>query len=466
MIREEWRLHRALYGGTRFLLFPILLSALVLGTTWALGRTETASEPVLAGLHGLLLLFGIQTGTVGLVGREALANLLGDLTPIVAAARTLPVSDRTLLGVFIGKDILFYAGLFVLPIAIGAIPALVGAGYGEIIPLGAAIVGLFLTLLGMFVLGLGLTLAGIALLGAGRPGRIALAVGLIGLVALWVGPVSIQAFTPYGVHVSPTPMRVLGASLPIAGLLLVGLAIAPVPGSSGARRGPRRGGINRLPIGDSVARSSLVVVHRSGGGLLKVIGSAAILLAVAAGAMALAGRVTGLAATPAIAFGAILGLSGFTTYTWLTQFDSVADYFVHPIDMGTVLTGKFRAYLVIGPATGLALYIPTVWWIGSPISTTVTGAVLLLGISVYVFGVTAYLAGLSPNEHLFDGIVFAAFTAAILVALVPIVVIAFLVPSPDSSVLAALGLLAVLLAGVGVWGLRRAGPRWDRRYRR
>jgi hypothetical protein len=84
---------------------------------------------------------------------------------------------------------------------------------------------------------------------------------------------------------------------------------------------------------------------------------------------------------------------------------------------------------------------------------------------VYVFGVTAYVAGLRPTELLFDTPVFAGFTAAMMAVLLPLVVLAIAYPL-DPTLVAGLAVGVALLAGLVGYALyRRAGPRWTARAR-
>ena len=95
----------------------------------------------------------------------------------------------------------------------------------------------------------------------------------------------------------------------------------------------------------------------------------------------------------------------------------------------------------------------------------VVGAVLLVGLQLYLFGLTVFLAGFRPNEFLFDTVLFAVFTVAVAVGLVPILIVGLVVAPIDVAAMAALVALAVILGGVGVGLYRRAVPRWSRRYR-
>ncbi|MFW5949629.1 MAG: hypothetical protein ACOCSD_08535, partial [Halolamina sp.] len=98
MLREEWRLHSELLGGGRFGAFPLLIVALVAGAVWLLDVTGTDPGAVVAGMHALAFVFGLHTGSIGFVGRDAVGNVLGEVTLLVFSARTLPLSQARLLG--------------------------------------------------------------------------------------------------------------------------------------------------------------------------------------------------------------------------------------------------------------------------------------------------------------------------------------------------------------------------------
>jgi len=126
MLREEWRLHSRLFRGSHFSLFPVFICLLVGGAAKLLAVTGTEPKTVFAGLHALVFVFGLHTGSLGFVGRDALRNLLGDVTLLVFSARTLPLSQNTLLGLFVVKDSVYYAVLFLLPISLGTVLAVHG----------------------------------------------------------------------------------------------------------------------------------------------------------------------------------------------------------------------------------------------------------------------------------------------------------------------------------------------------
>jgi len=460
MFREEWRLHSRLFRGRRFALFPVLIALLAAGTVRLLAVTGTEPGTVFAGLHALAFVFGLHTGSIGLVARDALRNLLGDLTLLVFSARTLPLSQNRLLAVFVLKDVVYYALLFLLPIALGTVPAVVGPG-----ELPGTVPLLWATLTLTFVLGMGATIAGLGLAGRGVAGKALLAAVTASVVAAWLVGVDVVAATPYGAFLAPTAPRLGATAATLLSVFAVGaLTFDATDGRQGRTVGPsfRRW---RRRVGDPVATKTLLDVHRSTGGVGKALFSAAVLFGVTASLIDLAGQITGVSPSVGVSFGAVLGLSGFTTYNWLTQFDDVDSYLVQPLTVADVFAAKFRAFLLLGPLVGLGVYALALVRRGGPAGEAAVGGVLLVGVACYIFGTTVYLTGLSPNEFLFDTALFAVFGAAMVVPLVPILVVGFVFAPLSLGPLAALGAGGVVLGILGVGLYRRAVPKWSGRYR-
>ncbi|MFU1783621.1 hypothetical protein ACM16X_19830 [Haloarcula japonica] len=462
MLREEWRLHSRLFRGSLFSLFPVFICLLVGGAAKLLAVTGTEPETVFAGLHALVFVFGLHTGSIGFVGRDALRNLLGDVTLLVFSARTLPLSQHTLLGLFVIKDSVYYAVLFLLPISLGTVLAVSGAAGPLLV---AETVSLLWTTLALtFVLGMGTTIAALGLAGRGVPGLALLAAPLVAVGTALASGVDVVSYTPYGLFLTQTPLQIGTTVISIVTVFLLGAttfdATTPRPARTvepAFRRWWRR-------IGDPVATKSLLDIHRSAGGFGKVLFSAAVLFGVTAVLVDFAGQITGVQPSTGISFGAILGLSGFTTYNWLTQSDDVSLYFAHPLTVKAVFAGKFRAFLLLGPLVGLGFYALALVWHGGSVAEAAVGAVLLVGVACYIFGTTVYLTGLSPNEFLFDTALFAVFGAAMVLPLVPILITGFAISPLSGTLLAALGGAGGVLGAIGVGLYRRSLPKWSTRY--
>ncbi len=458
MLREEWRLHESLFGGRRFGAFPVVVLALAAGGFALLGATGTDFGAVIAGLHGLVFFFGLQVGTIGLVGRDVLRDVLGDVTLLVFSARTLPVSWNRLLAVFLLKDLVYYALFFLAPLGVAAIPSALAAGISP------AQIGLFwLTLVGAFALGvtLSLTLAGLA-----TRSKLAIVVPIAVLTtAVVVIGVDVLAYTPYTVYRTPSLSAAVRGFAPVLVFAVLGPLLFRPAGGRGQRTAPERFSRLRRLLGDDsgLTTRALLDVTRSSGSAWKVLFSMGVLFGVTALLLNQITTATGLEPSPGIAFGTLLGLGAFTTYSWVTQFDDPEEYLRYPVSIRDVLAGKRRAYLLLSLPAGLSyLAGATLWY--KPAALAI-GVVVLPLIAVYVYGVTAFVACLSPTELLFDTVLFLGFGAALAAVAIPLLVAALVYPTAQvASTVTALG-LSLGAAALGWWLAARAGPRWERRLR-
>ncbi|PSP28111.1 hypothetical protein BRC65_03015 [Halobacteriales archaeon QH_2_65_14] len=456
MLVEEFRMATTLFGRRRFLAFPLVTASLVAGGTWLLGLTGTSTGAVVAGVHLLVFFVGMQVGTAGLVGRDAMRDVLGDTTLLVFSARTLPISRRRLLAVFLAKDLLYYLALFLTPVAAGFLPAVVA---GELDASRLAL--LWCTVGATFALGAAasLTLAGVAT--RSRPALLVVLAGVF--VGLFLAPGDLVVLTPYGVYADPSAVSAILGFVPLAALLVVGPIAFEPPEGGGVRRveGDRFRQLQSLA--DSMTARSLLEVARSSGSVWKVAFSLGILFGVTALLLDRVVAATALEPSGGIAFGTLLGLGTFTTYNWLTGLDNPREYLRYPEGIDGVFAGKRRAFLFLSLPTGLVyLGVAGVWY---PTPDLLLGVVVFPLVTVYVFGVTAYLTGLSPGELLFDTPLFAAYGGALSVVAVPLLVAALAygtAPVESAAVAVALSAVAAL---VGVALSRRTGRRWHDRLR-
>ncbi|PSP75134.1 hypothetical protein BRC81_16325 [Halobacteriales archaeon QS_1_68_20] len=474
MMREEWRMHANLFGARRFAAFPLVITLLTAGGVAFLTYAGIAMDTVVLGVHALVFLFGLQTGTVGFLGRDAMRDLLGDVTMLVFTSRTLPVSRRRLLCIFLLKDLLYYTTFFVVPLTLAFVPpalSLTPVAAGASASTGplalSAIPALWLSLTMTFPYGIVVTLSLVGLSTRGGVGKAVMLGGAVALGLAVVSGVNVLAVTPYAVYADPSLATAAVGLLPVPVLAAVGVAIYDPEDSSPARTAGNTlsAWAGRLGEDRVLVARSLLDVHRSSGGLFKVLFSAGILFTVAAFLVELVTPIVGTRPSTGVAFGALLGLSAFTTYNWLTQFDDPDEYLRLPLGLEAVFAAKLRAFLVLSVPVGLAFLAGAVAWWGARPLEVVVGALLLVGLQVYLFGLVTYLTGFSPNEFLFDTVLFAGFGVAVAVPLVPVLVVGLVVVPVPTTLLAALAVGAVLAALVGLWLYRRAVPKWTAAYR-
>ncbi|SEP71567.1 hypothetical protein [Natrinema salaciae] len=462
LFREEWRLHTQLFGGWRFACFPFVIALLAVGAAVALVETGTAPETVVVGLHVLAVGFGLYSGTAGFAGSDMLENVFGRLSLLLSSSTTLPLSRRRLLGAFLVKDALFYGVAFVLPMALGSVAV---DGLSATTPLE---VGLFwLSLVLVFAVGMAVTVSLIAVRTRGvAPWTIGLAIG-VAAVTVWATG-GLEALRRVLVPIDGPAITAVGLAVATAAVATGSLRLYDPTYGRPARTATDRFArlSNALPVDDApLVTKSLLDLARSSGGVWKPFVSATILLALVAALVGVVDSITGIAPAPGIFFGGVLGLSAFTTYNWLTQFDSLEAYLTYPVSIADVFRAKRIAFVLVGAPTVAVPYLAAVIWFEATLVDAVVGAILLAGYALYYYGLTVYIAGFDPNEFLFDAVRFATFTLGVAVALVPTLVAGFVVVPPSLELAAVLGLAGVALGLVGVVLSSRAGPRWDARYR-
>ncbi|EMA38743.1 hypothetical protein [Halobiforma nitratireducens] len=475
LLREEWRLHAGLFGGWRFAAFPLVVAALAATGAYALlesvGGSGLTDETLLLSVHLLTAGFGLYSGTAAFAGSDMLENVFGELSFLLGTAATLPLSRRRLLGLFLLKDALFYAVVFVLPMAASGIVLAPTASPGAI----AATVGaLWLSLSLAFAAGMAVTVAAIAARTRGVPTWAFAAAIAVAVAGAWlvdsVGAAVRAVVVPFEAGLP------VAAGTAVGTLLLAVVAVAaydPTYGRPTRTVGDRFVSLSdRLPLGDgsepgtnALVAKTLLDLSRSSGGVWKPLVSATILFALVAALVGIVGSITGIEPAPGVFFGGVLGLSAFTTYNWLTQFDDLEAYRIYPVGIADVFRAKRTAFVLVGAPTVLVPYLAAVGWFGATLLDAVVGAVLLAGYGLYYYGLTVYVAGFDPNEFLFDAVRFGTFTLGVAVALVPALVVGFVVVPPSIASGTALAGAGLGFGLVGYVLSSRAGPRWQRQYR-
>jgi hypothetical protein len=473
MLHEEWRMHADLFGARRFAAFPVFVTLMTAGGVYFLTFADVALSSIVGGVHALVFLFGLQTGTVGFMGRDAMRNLIGDVTLLVFTSRTLPIDRRTALSVFVVKDLVYYSVLFMVPLTLAfVLPALGGA-------LSLLRVGLlWVTLTATFALGIAVTLVLVALSTHGRPGRLAMVgLALAGGLA-WAAGVDVLAATPYALFADPSPATAAVPVVLVPALAVLGLWLYDAEYERPDRSADdafatwhRRlsSGLGPLSPGDphGLVTRNLLDVHRSSGGFFKIGFSAALLFGVSAFLVELVAPIVGTDPSVGVTFGALLGLSAFTTFNWLTQFDDPGEYLRLPLDLEDLFAAKLRSFALISVPVGLLFLAVALVWLAETLRPleVLAGALLLVGLQVYLFGLVVYLTGFSANEFLFDTVLFAGFSLAVAVPLVPILVVGLVVTPVPPVLLAGLAVAAVALGVAGVALYRRGVPKWTATHR-
>lgn len=417
-MKEEWRLHEELFGGKRFLLFPVFIGLLVYGL--GVGISQVLSgilnvDQLLLGIYGLFLIFGLQTGTIVFINRDQLDNLLGKYTPLLYTAKIVSQSDTDYISIFMLKDILYYSILIIAPVAVGFAPI-----FGAV-----ESIYLFLSFVGMFSLGIGFTVTGISI--RYRFGKLYAGKYILFFLAFFAGSHlatdSIFGFTPAGSFYGT-----YGSFGAIIGWLITGLLLT-VASLIFVRGGSEQGGnqydqsIDADSHGSALQQKLKLDVLRSSGGYGTVLFSGVLVILVALGLISLLQDISSYMNPAMIAVVVTSMGASFTTYTWINQADGFKEYLTMMYSAGDVLDSKMELYtryflvVVLGGSLISALSF-------NAITVKNLGIIIVLGIVLgkYYYGVLSFLAGFNPNEALFDVVRFGLITLLIGIGTLPVLI--------------------------------------------
>jgi len=140
MLKEEWRTQSKMYKGRYLAALPVIIFSMTFIGAHIVTGFSTAPTTDL----GLLIMAfgfftGLAAGSIGFNSSDAAQNILGDSNFLIFSSRTLPVEKSRLLANFLVKYLIFYIGLYLLPVGLA-----VSIVLAEMITYTAYMGGLFL----------------------------------------------------------------------------------------------------------------------------------------------------------------------------------------------------------------------------------------------------------------------------------------------------------------------------------
>ena len=454
MLKEEWRVHSALFGHLGFALMPFtLVFFAALGALMLPVFTlHIATGTLVSVTHLAFGLMGMTIGAFGLMGREAMNRRFGQASMIAYASRTLPVSNRAIMAGFFAKETLYYFCFWVLP------PV---AGFG----IASIVLGIPLHWTPIFLISLGLSflfgLSAVFLLSTiyahSRRALLAL-MGLIAagaVVTLGVAGIPVQAlFPPLAFFFDRSAGSLLLSLLASGAMAFAGIWFVKVEYAGATQHYPNSfrpliRTLSRLHSPHFVAKD-LLDLKRSEGGLGKILFSflfpigiiwllLEVLLFILPGLNALA------------VFAILLAAFSTTIYNWLTEFDDFAPYAFFPVTAGDVIRAKLQTYLLLNLIPVATLVIAAAGF--GQLDHLLPSLLAFAGLSLYAVAVVVYCAGLQPNILLYNTRTLLSFIGMV----APAMLVLIFVSLPDPRLVAA-GCVLVLPAALLI---SRGERRWS-----
>ena len=414
MVKEEWRMHSSLFGHRGFALFPVFIFLFTFFVSLVLPvfREIVTDAQIALGIHYFFLLLGCMIGAFGLMGREFMNRRFGQASLIAYSSRELPVSERFIFANFLGKDIVYYFVLYILPFVAGFSLA------AEFVPAGifsipSVLLTLVLTLSLSFVIGIS-TVFFLSTVYA-HSGKISLFCLFIASILLLhisgnMNQNVLYSLPSLSFFLDPSVSKLLHSGI----LILVPSALSIIflkidfpqsqkSFSNSFSKLCRLLGSYRYAA--FVAKDSLDL-KRSEGGLGKVIFSFVLPLTLVWILLSALGRVMPALSTLTI-FALVLGVLSSSMYNWLTEYDIFASYAFLPLKVSDMIKSKLNSYLFLNliPLAILTLLALKRTRVPYPIM------LLFLTISLYMLH-TVYLTGLSPSTNLYN-VTFALYTLSV-----------------------------------------------------
>jgi hypothetical protein len=457
MVKEEWRMHSSLFGHRGFALFPVFIFLFTFFVSLVLPvfREIVTDTQIALGIHYFFLLLGCMIGAFGLMSREFMNRRFGQASLIAYSSRVLPVSERFIFANFLGKDIVYYFVLYILPFVAGFSLA------AEFVPAGifsipSVLLTLVLTLSLSFVIGIS-TVFFLSTVYA-HSGKISLFCLFIASILLLhisgnMNQNVLYSLPSLSFFLDPSVSKLLHSGI----LILVPSALSIIflkidfpqsqkSFSNSFSKLCRLLGSYRYAA--FVAKDSLDL-KRSEGGLGKVIFSFVLPLTLVWILLSALGRVMPALSTLTI-FALVLGVLSSSMYNWLTEYDIFSSYAFLPLKVSDMIKSKLNSYLFLNL---IPLAILTLLALKNEPGSLIPSMLLFLTISLYMVAVLVYLTGLSPSTNLYNAKTFALYTLSVVPLLMLNIVLSMFGPYYS--------LVDLLLVPFALYLLGKGFEKWD-----
>lgn len=457
MIKEEWRMHSSLFGHSGFALFPVFIFLFTFFVSLVLPvfREVFTDAQIALGMHYFFLLVGGMVGAFGLMGREFMNRRFGQASLIAYSSRVLPVSERFIFANFLGKDIIYYFILYILPFVAGFALA------AEFVPAGnfgslSTLLTLLLTLSLSFMIGI----SAIFFLSTvyAHSGKILLiclfaASFLLLQISGNLNQGTLYSFPSLSFFLVPSENQLLLSGVLILAPSVLSLIFLKVDFpqaqksfSNSFSKLCRHLGSYRYAA--FVAKDSLDL-KRSEGGLGKIIFSFVLPLLLVWTLLSALGKVIPALSTLTL-FALVLGVLSSSMYNWLTEYDIFSSYAFLPLKVSDMIKSKLNSYFILNL---VPLVILILLALEKDPSSLIPSLLLFLTISFYMVSVLVYLTGLSPSINLYNGKTFAVYTFSVIPLLMLNIILSMFGPY--------YALVDLLLVPVALYVLGKGFRKWD-----
>jgi hypothetical protein len=426
MIKEEWRIHSSLFGGSMFALFPIIMMVITFLGSISLPYLKEIipTSQMLVILNYTFLLFGLSVGAFGLLGKEVMNRRFGQASLLAYSSRTLPVSERNILANFIVKDIIYYFFLWILPFGMGFAFASFFISVSLTYTLSILSIATLSFLMGLSVSFFLSTIYA-------HSAKILISI----LAATAVAVTALASY--YGTGFASLAQVLSFSLIPSFNQITLSLLIIVIPTTFSLafikvdypirKRTFNNSldpltGLFRFSKYSTFMSKDFLDFKRSEGGLGKIIFSFIIPLFFIWILLSIFMKFVPIL-NPFIVFSMFLGIMSSSFYNWFTEFDLFNSYAFLPIKVSTMMRSKINSYMIIN-IVSVAILISAMLLTGQE-AFFLPSLMSFLAISSYTLSITVYLVGLNPNILLYNAKIFSEYLALISPLLLALIFLSF-----------------------------------------
>ncbi len=416
MLKEEFRTHTNYSGRSRFMMFPVFVFVLSLGSGLTMDKmlqTVTLGQFAIFA-HISVFMYGLSVGAFGLMGREYLERRYGRSNYLVAMPYLLPLSFKTtFLGIYL-RDAVFYIVLMLVPATLGLVAAAPFMGFA-ITSIGV----FFVAILTTFMFGMSLSfLVSVVYIRNVKAflvltAAIAVIFVLFGVVGV-IGPEYVMPSLGFQMNVRPFPVHI-GSALVFmavaiaATVLMTALAYAFVEvrisivtqsyGNLLPRYYSKAGWFGEE--GRALISKEFVDLRRSGT-VAKMFFSFVLPLLFLSFTVWFVNY--GLAIPVgfnAVFYAAMVGFVGVMMYSWLNNIDLSEYYSTLPVTVPRLIKARVTVFLLLTLGIS-AFFVVAISVLNGETNLLWLALIVMFVTSLYMVVMTAYLTGLKTNTFLFD----------------------------------------------------------------
>ena len=446
MMKEEWRIHSTLFGNFAFSLFPLLILGLSFGffLIYPYLVSVISVNDFWLLIHYLFLLFGVLVGGFGLLGKEFMNRRFGQESLVAYSSRSLPVSEWSIFLNFFFKDLLYYFLLWILPMFLGFVFANIFIN---------AIVSPFLLLFSIFLsFMIGLSSSFILSSIYSYSSKLLIFILLIISLIFIINGINLDflyMLPSYSLFINFSWTKLFYSLLIIGLLSFVSLFFLRVDYNPSNRRLNNWFNSFNKYLGNSFVSKDMLDLHRSEGGLGKIIFSFIFPLAIVWVLLFFFFSIFP-AGNFFLVFSILLGIICSSMYSWLTEFEVFSSYEFLPVKTSDVMKSKLVSYSILNIVSIFILIIASIQ--SNSLNYLIHGFFALIVSSYYTLATTVYLTGLYPNVLIYNPKVMLSYLITSIP--VPVLLISLSLIKPDLLLLSPIILIinyAILKLSLTKW---------------